>query len=122
MAYNTHRPTADKYLNAQLVDISAASIAYVAVPGQGVLVDVYCVIANAITGSDGTVTIKVDGTSVGTLTATVAGSAAGTVFTATFTGTEVQRTVGAASYITLDSDGVSSTTAVANFTCVIREL
>lgn len=122
MAYNQLRPLADKYLTCQLVDVSAASIAYVAIPAQGVLRTVYCCISAAITSADSVVTIKKGSTTLGTITLAYTGSAVGSVFTAVMTGTEAACTFAAGDTLILDSDGASSTTSIGVFTVVMREL
>lgn len=122
MAYPASTTTADWAVTAQLVDVSSASVAYVAPGSPGRLIRVYCCISAAITGSDSTVTIKKGSTTIGTITLAVSGSAVGSVFTATMTGAEKDCTFAAGDTIILDSDGASSTTSIGVFTCVMRAL
>ncbi len=122
MAYPANVTFADKVLNCQLVDVSAASIAYVAPGVPGKLERAYCCISAAITGSNGTVTIKKGSTTIGTISLVVSGSAIGSVFEAVFTGSEADRTFAATDTIILDSDGASSTTSIGVFTLVLRSL
>lgn len=127
MPYPEKRPLADKYLpGGQLVDVSTASISYVPVPAQGVIVGAFSTISAAITGSNCVVTVKVikDGatTTIGTITITQSGSAPGDVDSMVISGSEMDRTVKAGDTLVFDSDGASSTTSIANFLGVIREL
>lgn len=109
----------------QLVDVSAASISYVPIPSQGVIHGAYCTISAAVTGSDTTVTVKtIKGgvsTTIGTITVAVSGSAAGSTFTMTLTGSETDRSVNSGDSLAFDSDGVSSTTSIANFLAILRQ-
>lgn len=125
-AYSAKRPMFDKYIpGGQLVDVSAASISYAPVPAQGTIHAAYCCVSAAVTGSDTTVTVKTlkggTSTTIGTITVAVTGSAAGLTYTATMTGSEKDRSVNAGDSIIFDSDGVSSTTSIANFLAVLRE-
>lgn len=108
----------------QLLDISNASISYAPIPFGGVIVDGFCTIAAAITGSDSVVTVKAikSGVTVtlGTITAVVSGSAAGSTFSMVVTGSENDRSVKRGDTIVFDSGGQSSTTSIANFAAVIR--
>lgn len=125
MSYNTtHAGTNWLLPGGQLVDISTASISYVGVPYQGVLVDALCTISAAITSADSTVTIKkISGgvtTTLGTITAAYSGSGAGSVFTATMTGSEAARTFAKGDTLVFDNGGQSSTTSIANFLGVFK--
>lgn len=125
--YPTQRGLAEKYVNGgQLLDISNASISYAPCPAQGIITDCLCTISAAITGSDTTVTLKkISGgttSTLGTMTAAVSGSAAGTTFTSNMSGTEILRSVKFGDTLVADSDGVSSTTSIANFLWVLKEL
>jgi len=111
----------------QLVDVSAASISYAPVPFKGILTDAICSISAAVTGSDTTVTIKkypagvvANSVTLGTITVAVSGSAAGKNYTATLTGSEINRTFDRGDTLVFDSDGVSSTTSIANFVGVMQ--
>lgn len=126
-AYAGQRSLAEKYIpGGQLVDVSAASISYAACPAQGVIVDALCCISAAVTSADSIVTLKkkaggATAVTLGTITVAYTGSAIGQVFTAVMTGTEADRSVAKGDTLICDSDGVSSTTSIANFTWVIRE-
>lgn len=69
----------------ELDDISTASSSYVAMPYAGTVDIIYSVIHGAITGTDVTLTCKINGTDIttGALTVAYTGSAAGDVDTVT---------------------------------------
>lgn len=126
MAMPVNYPTSVKVVpGGQLVDVSAASISYAPVPMRGVIVGAIATISAAVTGSDTTVTVKsIKGstsTTIGTITIAVSGSAPGSTFLASMTGTEINRTVNQGDTIGFDSDGVSSTTSIANFDALLRQ-
>lgn len=108
----------------QLVDVSAPSISYAPVPFAGVIVDAFATIAAAVTSANAVVTVKVIKagvtSTIGTITIAYSGSAAGSTFSVVITGTEAARSVNRGDTIVFDSDGASSTTAIANFSAVIR--
>lgn len=126
MSYNTTHDLADTVLpGGQLVDVSAASISYVPVPFQGVIRDAFACISAAVTGSDTTVTLKkksgsATAVTLGTITIPVTGSAIGQVLQVSMTGSEADRTCAMGDTLIFDSDGVSSTTSIANFCAIIR--
>lgn len=126
MSYNTNHSEAHWLLpGGQLVDVSAASVSYVAAPFQGVLVDAWACISAAVTGSDTTVTIKkkvgsATAVTLGTITVAVTGSAIGQTIQAVLTGSEADRTFAQGDTMIYDSDGVSSTTSIANFLGVFK--
>lgn len=121
MSYNTnHAETNWTLFGGQLVDVSTASISYVAVPYQGVLKTAWACISAAVTGTDCVVTIKKGSTTLGTITIVVSGSAAGSTFEAVMTGTEAARTFAAGDTLIFDSGGESSTTSIANFLGVFK--
>lgn len=126
MALPINYPTAvDTVPGGQLVDVSAASTSFAPVTRRGIVIAAEATISAAVTGSDTTVTVKslkagVSAT-IGTITVAVTGSAPGSTFLATMTGTEINRTVNQGDTIIFDSDGVSSTTSIANFTYLLRQ-
>lgn len=122
MAYPTPRPLADKYLCGQIVDVSTASVAYITVPAQSVLVDGYCALSAGITSADAVITVKKGSTTLGTITLANSGSAAGSSFQLALTGSEADRTFAAGDVLVLDGDGASSTTSIGRCTMVMREL
>lgn len=126
MGYNTGHDLADSIIpGGQLVDVSAASVSYVPIPFQGVIRDAFACISAAVTGSDTVVTVKkkagsATAVTLGTITIPVTGSAIGQVLQAAMTGSEADRTCALGDTLIFDSDGVSSTTSIANFSAVIR--
>lgn len=111
----------------QLVDVSAASISYAPVPFKGVLTDAICSTSAAVTGSDTTVTIKkfpagvaANTVTLGTIRVTVTGAGIGKTYSASLTGSEVNRTFDRGDTLVFDSDGASSTTSIANFAGVMQ--
>jgi len=120
-AYPQQRALAEKYLNGQIVDVSTASSGWIAIPGQGVIVDAWCVISASLTTANGTITIKKGSTTLGTITLTQSGSAAGSVFTATFAGSESSRSVKAGDVIEFATDGACDTTSIGALTMVVKE-
>lgn len=108
----------------QLVDISTDSDSYAPIPVNGIIVDAFCTISDAITGADAVVVVSVikDGvtTEIGTITAVDNDSAPGSTFTMVITGTEAARSVKRGDTILFASGGESSTTSIANFSAVLR--
>ena len=103
-------------LTTELKDISTASETFVISPHAGNLAAVYSIIDGAITGGDATLTIKVGGSSVGTITIANAGSAAKDVDSAT----SLTQAVTAGQAIEVETDGSSTNTIKANLTLVIE--
>ncbi len=125
--YNGRRPLFDKYVpGGQLVDVSAPSISYAPIPASGIARMAYATISAAITSADAIVTVKkISGsttTTLGTITIANSGSAAGSTFEVVWSATQENRNVKAGDTIVFDSDGASSTTSIANFVLVIREI
>jgi IMP dehydrogenase/GMP reductase len=111
---------ADKYYQAYLADVAAASSAFVACAAQGELIGIRSVLAGGITAADAGITVEVNGTAVtgATLTITQAGSAAGDMDTADFKGYPVKD----GDVIEFVNDGEADTTRVVMFTAIVREL
>jgi hypothetical protein len=124
--YPNQRGLADKYLFAELADISADSDCAAPVPAQGVIVDAFVTLHGAITGADAVVVVSVwkDGepTEIGTITAANASSELGSTFRMVVTGSEIARSVKAGDSVIFASGGESSTTAPATFCAVLREV
>ena len=76
---NGDRDIAYYFLHGSIVDLSTADELYLVVPQRGKLKNIKSIIQNAITVADAVLTVKVNGTSVGTITVTQAASAAGDV-------------------------------------------
>ena len=126
MSYNTnHAETTWLLEGGQLVDVSTASVSYVAAPFQGVLQTAWACISAAVPGSDSVVTIKkkvgaATAVTLGTITIAVTGSAPGSTFEAVMTGSEIDRTFAAGDTLQFDSGGESATTSIGNFLGVFK--
>lgn len=122
MGYNVKRPLADKYLNAQILDISTASVCHIAVPADARIVAAYVTLSAAITNTTDVITIKKGSTAIGTISIAAADSAIGSVHQATFTGSEADCTFAAGQALVFDNGGESDTTSIGRITAVMREL
>jgi hypothetical protein len=109
----------DYFLTARLADVSAASSVNIAVPDDGKIIKIISVLGGAITTANSAVTTAVNGTTVtgGGLTIAYTDSAAGDIDTAEPT---AANNVSEGQYITITSDGGSSTTQPLDITVVIR--
>lgn len=99
------------YLQGRIADISTAETIYFVSPVAGKVTSIRSVISAAITVADATLTSKIGTTAItgGAITVATAGSAAGTVDSATPT---AANTVAAGDYLTIATDGGSTTTSV----------
>ena len=109
----------DYFLTVQLTDVSAASSVSVVAPDDGNIIKIFSVLGGAITVANSAVITKINGTTVtgGGFTVTASGSAAGDVDTAEPT---ALNSVKEGDYITITSDGGSTTTQPITVTLVIR--
>lgn len=109
----------DYFLTARLADVSAASSVNIAVPDRGKIIKIISVLGGAITTANSAVTTAVNGTAVtgGSFTVAYSGSAAGDIDTAEPT---AANNVEEGDYITITSDGGSSTTQPIDITVIIR--
>ena len=104
-------------LNGYIEDVSSVETVHVPVPYAGTISKVITVLEGAIGSADATVTVKnSSAASMGTLTITQSGSAAGDVDTLS---PSSNNTVTADSFITVSSDGASTTQAKLRFTIVL---
>lgn len=122
MAYPEKRPLADKYYNAQILDLSTASIAHVAIAAASTLVDAYVSLSAAITNTSDVITFKKGTTALGTITIAAADSAIGSVHRIVLSGSEADRTFTAGQALVVDNGGESDTTSIGRVTAVMREL
>ena len=109
----------DYFLTARLADVSAASSVNIAVPDRGKIIKIISVLGGAITTANSAVTTAVNGTTVtgGGFTVAYSGSAPGDIDTAEPT---ANNNVEEGDYITITSDGGSSTTQPIDITVIIR--
>jgi len=117
----------DVVYNAQIIDVSTASIAQIPVVKSGKLVDGWASISASLTTGNGTITVKkypagVSGSAVtcGTITLVQSGSAAGQSFQLVITGSEANCTFAAGDVMALDGDGACDTTCIGRFSMVVR--
>ena len=109
-------PTA--HLSSVMADVSAPSVVYVPVPKGGVVTKIVGVLHGAITVANSTINAKnAAGVSMGTVLVPFTGSAAGQVFVITPVANNV---IADDSFLTIESDGGSTTTIVMTFTTVIE--
>lgn len=118
---------ADMIYNAQMIDVSTASITVIPIARAGRLVDGWCSISASLTTGNGTITVKkyplgVSGSAVtlGTITLVQVGSAAGMAFQLAITGSEANCTFVPGDVLALDGDGACDTTSIGRFSMVMR--
>jgi hydrogenase maturation factor HypE len=109
----------DYFLTARLTDVSAPSTVNIAVPDDGKIIKVISVLGGAITVADSAVVTKINGTTVtgGGFTVAYTSSAAGDIDTAEPT---ALNNVKEGDYISITSDGGSTTTQPIDVTVIIR--
>jgi len=104
-------------LNGYLDDVSTASTVYIPIPYAGTVSKIITVLEGSITGANSTVTVANSAAaSMGTLTITQSGSAAGDVDTLA---PSANNSVTADSFITVSTDGASTTHVTLRFTIVL---
>ena len=108
-------------LTAYTPSCGASSVAaYVRVPFRSTLRKFTGILGGAITTADCTVTVAVNGTTVGTFTATQAGSAVGQLFSGSPTTLSLSQ-VNEDDVISLTPSGASGAAIPMHFSVVIRE-
>lgn len=103
-------------LTTDLKNISSASETFIISPHAGTLTAAYSIIDGAISGGNATLTIKVGGSTAGTITIAHASSAARDIDS----NTALSQVVGAGQAIEIETDGGSTTARKANLTLVIE--
>lgn len=98
----------------EIADVSTAEIVYIPVSAAlaGEVKQLKTVLAGAITTADATVTMKKNGTSIGTITVAYSGSAAGDIDTLNLSGVYVKE----GDYLTVETNGNSDTARKLGFT------
>lgn len=109
----------ESFMSLHIEDISTASTEYLVAPFSGTLTKVWSAIGDAITGTDATLTVKINGSTVspGTMTITATGSAAGDVDSVVPTSAN---TFSEGDTLEVQSDGASSGVATTNITFKIE--
>jgi hypothetical protein len=121
MALPANRPVNEAYIVGHMADLAtASSTAYLAATHRGRLKRAFTIIANSITTANGSVAVKVNGTTVGTITVTQSGSAAGDVDTVYLGYQGTSNFVNEGDLITFVSDGAADTTTITRCTAVIE--
>lgn len=97
--------------NGLIDDVSTASFIIIAIPVDCIITSIKCVLANAITLADSTLTVtRGGGASLGTITIPFTASAEGTTITTTpLTNTTISASTN--NYIKIATDGASTTAA-----------
>ena len=103
-------------LTTELKNISAASETFTISPHAGTLTAAYSIIDGSISGGNAILTIKIGGSTAGTITIAHAGSAAKDVDS----NTSLSTSVAAGQAIEIETDGGSTGTRKANLTLVIE--
>jgi hypothetical protein len=121
MALPSNRPANEVVITGHMADLAtASSTAYLAATHRGRLKRAYTIIHNSTTTADGTVSVKVNGTTIGTITVTQSGSAAGDVDTKYFGYQGTANFVNEGDLITFVSDGAADTTTITRCSAVIE--
>lgn len=121
MALPSNRPWNEAYVTGHMADVSTASSAYLVATHRGRLKRAFTIIANAITGANSTITVKINGVALSpTITVTQSGSGAGDVDSAYFGYQGTTNFVQEGDLIEFVTDGASSTTAITRCTAVIE--
>lgn len=121
MALPSNRPLNEVYITGQMADLATAdSTAYLVATHRGRVKRAYTIIANAITTANGSVAVKINGTTVGTITVTQSSSAAGDVDTVYLGYQGTANFVNEGDVISFVSDGAADTTTITRCTAVIE--
>lgn len=116
-AWTAKETLAGEVISGYIDNVSTAEVVHVPMPFAGTINKVVTVLEGAITNSNATVTVKnSSAASMGTITITQAGSAAGDVDTLS---PSSNNTVTANSFITVETDGGSTTHRKLRFVVVV---
>lgn len=116
-AWTAKETLAGEVISGYIDDVSTAEVVHVPMPFAGTINKVVTVLEGAITNTNATVTVKnSSAASMGTITITQAGSAAGDVDTLS---PSSNNTVTANSFITVETDGGSTTHRKLRFVVVV---
>ena len=116
-AWTAKETLAGEVISGYIDDVSTAEVVHVPMPFAGTISKVVTVLEGAITNANATVTVKnSSAASMGTITITQAGSAAGDVDTLS---PSSNNTVTANSFITVETDGGSTTHRKLRFVVVV---
>jgi len=116
-AWTAKETLAGEVISGYIDDVSTAEVVHVPMPFAGTISKVVTVLEGAITNANATVTVKnSSAASMGTITITQAGSAAGDVDTLS---PSSNNTVTANSFITVETDGGSTTHKKLRFVVVV---
>jgi hypothetical protein len=105
-------------VSGEIADVSTAEVVWIPVSAgmAGEVKQLKTVLAGAITVADATVTIKKNGTSIGTITVAYDGSAEGDIDTVNINAVYVKE----GDYLTVETDGGSTTAAKLGFVIDIK--
>ena len=116
-AWTAKETLAGEVISGYIDDVSTAEVVHVPMPFAGTINKAVTVLEGAITNTNATVTVKnSSAASMGTITITQAGSAAGDVDTLS---PSSNNTVTANSFITVETDGGSTTHKKLRFVVVV---
>ena len=116
-AWTAKETLAGEVISGYIDNVSTAEVVHVPMPFAGTISKVVTVLEGAITNANATVTVKnSSAASMGTITITQAGSAAGDVDTLS---PSSNNTVTANSFITVETDGGSTTHKKLRFVVVV---
>lgn len=118
---------ADVVYNAQIIDVSTASIAQIPILKAGKIVSASIALSAAITSADSVVTVKKypagvvgDAVTIGTITIVQSGSAAGKNYAMVITGNEAACTLASGDTLAFDNAAGSSTTSIGRISALVR--
>ncbi len=120
MAYPVVDKFRRRYFTAVMADISAASSVYIVMPCRGKVIRAYVALSTAITSADSALTATINGTAITGMTGTAANSGSGAGSTFTLSDATAARDFVDGDYVSLVTDGGSSTTSLGYWTLVVE--